>query len=716
MHIRFKASFILFLAILTLVPVLLYSQNTVAVVEFKSREVPKETVLELYTNYLDSINSAGKFKVISPKIVNKYLKDKGLTPSDIFDKDNAIALGRSLRARKVITGNVNKYGKKYFLTVNITDIKTYDTITSTLKASSVESLKKTSGKHIKNSIGAKSVKSTIGRKTTIKKSKLEKEVKFKGKSINFPKIKKRKRTPPFLPLGKISVRTIKGVYSIKAGSAPETIKDDSLRGFITRWTNRITGHYRPQDVVDIKTNMAANKETDTIEQAKKCEGPECLEHFAKKQGARLIITSEISVERGTYYVFLQLVDVEEGSIINVASMSFSKKNPKDILKKLIPAVLELFEEYLFEPEKKIIQNLPDLGNIYIKAVSEGMVESGCDIYLNGKKLNYQTPYKLTNLPQGKHNFFVVKGFLGEEKTITIPTEESSVTFNLKPVYANTVRIQTKPVGAAIYLNGEYKGTSPVEMDNVLFGRYKLEIKKKDYEYINQEIDINLKKFEHVHKLRRGGILKFIDCPPGSRIYIENDEYNYEIEGNKEISLAEDKWSITVTAPKYKKLKDKVDVKARNVRFYSPKMCYTDKYIDKEIAEIREEQKKNWIWIWVGVGGFVTFTSFSIYSFMQSSKEYDSADEAYANYLLATDANQIQSDYSSHKEHNRKGNEWTMWGGISAVGALGFAGVATYYYLTMPGEEEIQKLEGMRACFVPLDNSNWYTQFQYSIRF
>ena len=163
------------------------------------------------------------------------------------------------------------------------------------------------------------------------------------------------------------------------------------------------------------------------------------------------------------------------------------------------------------------------------------------------------------------------------------------------------------------------------------------------------------------------------------------------------------------------MKDKVKITDNQVTYYSPVMCYTESYLNKQIADVKAEQDKNWKWIYVGAGGFAVFTGLTVWTWSKVINESNQAEDAYILYLRANKYNN-QVYYQSHKDHVNKANEFRVWRAISIVGALGFAGVATYYYMTMPGVEEIEKLERMKVCVMPVGNNNWYGSVQFSLRF
>ena len=110
--------------------------------EFKGRKVSKATIKDIYLDFIQKIESTKSFVIAKPEIVSQMMIKKGFSLSDVFDKDNAIELGKSAGAKQIVTGNVNQVGKSFFLTLNITDIASYESYTRTLKASNIDDLKK----------------------------------------------------------------------------------------------------------------------------------------------------------------------------------------------------------------------------------------------------------------------------------------------------------------------------------------------------------------------------------------------------------------------------------------------------------------------------------------------------------------------------------------------------------------------------------------------
>ena len=115
---------------------------------------------------------------------------------------------------------------------------------------------------------------------------------------------------------------------------------------------------------------------------------------------------------------------------------------------------------------------------------------------------------------------------------------------LNTISADRVLVDTEPGGASVFLNGEYKGKTPITLEAINFGKYQLDLKKKDFEYISKPIFINQKQISINQKLRNAGLLKLRDCPEAAIVNVYGDEYNYEIKGNEEVYLAQGEWKLT----------------------------------------------------------------------------------------------------------------------------------------------------------------------------
>jgi TolB-like protein len=120
--------------ILLLLSSVIYAQNAVgeavsqrpklAVSKFKAIELPPsvaEKIREAITGY---IVRANKYTVVERSGLDIIMKEIKLQHSDLYDRENAVKLGRLIAARGIIVGSVSKVGNNIVVQARLVDLQT----------------------------------------------------------------------------------------------------------------------------------------------------------------------------------------------------------------------------------------------------------------------------------------------------------------------------------------------------------------------------------------------------------------------------------------------------------------------------------------------------------------------------------------------------------------------------------------------------------------
>jgi len=114
--------------------------------------------------------------------------------------------------------------------------------------------------------------------------------------------------------------------------------------------------------------------------------------------------------------------------------------------------------------------------------------SNAEVYIDGNYVG-DTPLENYKLSTGEHIIKIKKeGYQDYNKTITInPAEimKLEVTLSEKP---GTLKISSEPSGAKVYINGDYKGETPLTLE-LEPGTYTVKLTKEDYENYTLTIEV-----------------------------------------------------------------------------------------------------------------------------------------------------------------------------------------------------------------------------------
>lgn len=131
---------------------------------------------------------------------------------------------------------------------------------------------------------------------------------------------------------------------------------------------------------------------------------------------------------------------------------------------------------------------PEPGSISISSSP-----SGATIYLDGKEKGH-TPNTINDISLGSHTIKITRtGCEDVTKYVKVTTgKTTSVSVDLAPIFA-TIEVSSIPYGAQVYLDDAYKGTTPLTINQVTFGKHQIKVTKAFY--LTQTIDIDITSSE-----------------------------------------------------------------------------------------------------------------------------------------------------------------------------------------------------------------------------
>lgn len=111
-----------------------------------------------------------------------------------------------------------------------------------------------------------------------------------------------------------------------------------------------------------------------------------------------------------------------------------------------------------------------------------------NVFLNGERVG-TTPYKASGLAPGKYSVKVEKaGYTPFEKRVDLGPKQQVVRAKLAAAAA-TLRVESNVPGAKVSLDGEERGTTPVELSNVSPGRHELRVSADGYETRTETLEV-----------------------------------------------------------------------------------------------------------------------------------------------------------------------------------------------------------------------------------
>jgi len=157
-----------------------------------------------------------------------------------------------------------------------------------------------------------------------------------------------------------------------------------------------------------------------------------------------------------------------------------------------------------------------------------------EIFLDAKRKGI-TPALFQSIVAGERNIMLTKeGYEDYIENVTIKPNETAKMEVVMKRKMGTLKIETNPSGAGIYINGYKKGFSPVSVE-LEIGSYDVKAKKEDYENYEEKIQISYKETtEKTFSLTEepGSLLIKVEPSPAN-VYIDGDNKG---EANPTLSL------------------------------------------------------------------------------------------------------------------------------------------------------------------------------------
>ncbi len=163
---------------------------------------------------------------------------------------------------------------------------------------------------------------------------------------------------------------------------------------------------------------------------------------------------------------------ERYPVIGRSEEGFAAKFNEKI--KIIPQPNRATASCIFNVISKVV---PQYGNI--KATS---TPSNAKVYLDGSYRG-TTPLLISNVKVGEHNIkFTKKDYYDRSKTVQVKENYTTYTAaRLKPIpKTGSIYINSTPSDARAYLDGAYRGRTPLTISNLEVGEYQIKLSKDDY--------------------------------------------------------------------------------------------------------------------------------------------------------------------------------------------------------------------------------------------
>ena len=161
--------------------------------------------------------------------------------------------------------------------------------------------------------------------------------------------------------------------------------------------------------------------------------------------------------------------------------------------------------------------------IHVGSVSVSSTPSGASIYLDGTNKG-TTPKTIADVPVGTHSILLTKaGYYDETATITVILNQVAYVSERLDAKTGTIAVSSDPSGAMIYLDGSYKGVTPLTISDVPEGVHTVKLTKSGYKDYWETVHVSAGSAKYVtpRLTKETGSIYVSSYPAGANVYLDD---------------------------------------------------------------------------------------------------------------------------------------------------------------------------------------------------
>ncbi len=232
----------------------------------------------------------------------------------------------------------------------------------------------------------------------------------------------------------------------------------------------------------------------------------------------------------------------DGTYRGVTPISISSLRAGTHEVKVIKSGYQAWRENVYVGPNDIARVYATLVPNPVGTITVNTVPSGASVYLDGI-LRGQSPVTFTADP-GTHT---LKLSLSNYKTKTITFtlnagERRTFNYTLqKIVQYGSLKIRSNPQGARVYIDGTYKGTTPISISSIRAGTHQIRIKMSGYEEWVENVYVEANQRTDIYASLTPSIvygdLVISSGVPGSKVFL-NGTYKGKVDSNGKLTISD----------------------------------------------------------------------------------------------------------------------------------------------------------------------------------
>lgn len=302
-----------------------------------------------------------------------------------------------------------------------------------------------------------------------------------------------------------------------------------------------------------------------FQQSGMCSENSCLAEIGQMLAVDRIISGSIGlIDTSFYTINLSLVNVETGEIVASIAHDF-KGNIQELLSTGIKdAVMNIVSAMGIDLDS--LSFVGEVAELYVESSLEGAT-----IEIDDELMLQTTPALLNNVSAGKHTVVVKHGgFYGTEEVELKPNDLRRITISMEKGFGS-IKVYSEPLGALIYIAGDYRGKTPQQIDSVLVGAHTIRLEKEGYSEVTEEVVFSAdKQLTYEDTLIQLAYVLFDTIPDSALITVNGDTVETFLD---KLSMVPGVYDIEISKNDHKGWGRQVEVNAGDTISLSPKLIY-----------------------------------------------------------------------------------------------------------------------------------------------
>lgn len=182
---------------------------------------------------------------------------------------------------------------------------------------------------------------------------------------------------------------------------------------------------------------------------------------------------------------------------------------------------EVEEEFGDRIPRRIFVELPgNAGRLAVRSTP-----SGAAVRVNGVERG-RTPCEIEDVPAGENVVeILLAGYRPFSEKVEVRAQETREIVGVLQAIPTTLRVESLPRGARIYVNNQYRGDAPVELTDLPPGEHRVRAELMGYEPMARTVNLAAQAMavEEFRLKKNSGKIVIVSEPPGARVFVNGEE-------------------------------------------------------------------------------------------------------------------------------------------------------------------------------------------------